>query len=95
MLDGLEASNPALTVFRLDVAASVQSSAGRSGVVRPCERDQSGRAGLAPGASSYNTNQIVPNPHQYMFWDDLHPTAAVHAILAQRRTRTILAARRF
>jgi hypothetical protein len=40
--------------------------------------------GLQPGATSYNTSQIVANPNQYLFWDDLHPTAAVHAILAQR-----------
>jgi hypothetical protein len=40
--------------------------------------------GLEPGATSYNTSQIVPNPNQYMFWDDLHPTTAVHAIFGSR-----------
>ena len=39
--------------------------------------------GLEPGDSSYNTGQIVSNPNQYLFWDDLHPTATVHAELAQ------------
>ena len=40
--------------------------------------------GLTPGASSYNTNQIAPNANEYLFWDDLHPTATVHAALAKR-----------
>ena len=40
--------------------------------------------GLEPGASSYNTNKIAPNANEYLFWDDLHPTATVHAVLAQR-----------
>jgi hypothetical protein len=84
MLDGLEAGNPALSIYRFDVAALFSqaladpSSFGLVNVTNPAA------PGLAPGASTYNTNQIAPNPHQYMFWDDLHPTAAVHAILAQR-----------
>jgi phospholipase/lecithinase/hemolysin len=33
---------------------------------------------------SYDETQIVPNENEYVFWDDLHPTAIVHAILAER-----------
>ena len=40
--------------------------------------------GLEPGTRSYDTNQIASDANQYMFWDDLHPTTSVHAILAQR-----------
>jgi len=40
--------------------------------------------GLSPGDTSYDTSQLAPNPNQYLFWDDLHPTAAVHLILGHR-----------
>ena len=29
-------------------------------------------------------SRSCPNAHEYVFWDDLHPTATVHAILAER-----------
>jgi thermolabile hemolysin len=38
--------------------------------------------GLDPGRPFYNQNRIVPNPEQYLFWDKIHPTAAVHSVLA-------------
>jgi phospholipase/lecithinase/hemolysin len=38
---------------------------------------------LTPGDQSYDTTQIVPNPDQYLFWDDFHPTATGHALIAQ------------
>lgn len=28
-----------------------------------------------------DANQVVPNPHQYLFWDDIHPTAPAHLLL--------------
>jgi hypothetical protein len=40
--------------------------------------------GLEPGENSYNTSQIAANANEYVFWDDLHPTATVHAHLAER-----------
>jgi phospholipase/lecithinase/hemolysin len=39
--------------------------------------------GLRIGDQSYNTSLIVPNPDQYLFWDDLHPTRAGHALLGR------------
>jgi len=83
-LDGLQAGNSSLTIRRLDVAGmfnAVLADPADFGLVNVT---QSAAPGLDPGDSSYNTSQIVPNPNQYLFWDDLHPTAAVHAILAQR-----------
>lgn len=83
-LDGVLTGNPAVTIKRLDVAgmfSQVLTNPADFGLVNVT---QSAAPGLDPGDSSYNTSQIVPNPNQYLFWDDLHPTAAVHAILAQR-----------
>lgn len=83
-LDGVQSGNPAVTIKRLDVAemfSQVLASPADFGLVNVT---QSAAPGLEPGDSSYNTGQLVPNPNQYLFWDDLHPTAAVHAILAQR-----------
>jgi len=40
--------------------------------------------GLSPGALFYNKSQIVSDPNSYLFWDDLHPTTAGHAMLAEQ-----------
>lgn len=84
MLDGLEASNPAIEILQFDVAALFNDAIanpqwfGLTNVTDPAA------PGLAPGMSSYDESQIVPNENEYVFWDDLHPTATVHAILAER-----------
>lgn len=84
MLDALEAGNPDLTIFRFDVAALFSqaladpASFGLTNVIIPAAQ------GLEPGASSCDACEFAPNAHEYMFWDDLHPTATVHAILAER-----------
>jgi phospholipase/lecithinase/hemolysin len=83
MLDGLEANNPALALHRFDTAALFNQALTNPAAFGFTNVTQSAAPGLQPGASSYNTNQIAPNPNEYVFWDDLHPTAAVHAILAE------------
>ena len=73
-----------LTFFRLDVAslfAEAIATPAKFGLVNVTS---AAAPGLQPGASSYNTSFIAPNANQYLFWDDLHPTAAVHSILATR-----------
>jgi phospholipase/lecithinase/hemolysin len=83
-LDALEAGNLALTFHRLDVATlfaqaiAAPAQFGLANVVDPAA------PGLEPGDSSYDRSQIAPNANQYLFWDDLHPTATVHSILGVR-----------
>ncbi len=84
MLGGVQAGNPAVTVFQFDVAAMFNQALADPAAFGLTNVTDSAAPGLQPGAKSYDTRLIVPNPNQYMFWDDLHPTAAVHAILAQR-----------
>jgi phospholipase/lecithinase/hemolysin len=84
MLDGIETSNSDVTIHRLDVNAMFEQVLADPAAFGLVNVTAPAAPGLEPGATSYNTSQIVPNPHQYLFWDDLHPTAAVHAILAQR-----------
>jgi len=84
MLVNVQSGNPAVIVYQFDVFALVNQALvnpaafGLTNVTNPAAPS------LDPGDTSYNTNLIVPNPNQYLFWDDLHPTAAVHAVLAQR-----------
>ncbi len=84
MLDGLESGNPALSVFGFDVAALFNEAIADPQAFGLTNVTDAAAPGLQPGASSYDTNQIAPNANEYLFWDDLHPTAAVHAILSQR-----------
>jgi phospholipase/lecithinase/hemolysin len=84
MLDNLVSTNPALAIFRLDVAALFSEALATPGNFGLTNVTDAAAPGLEPGASSYDTNQIAPNANEYLFWDDLHPTATVHAALAQR-----------
>ncbi len=83
MLDNLQAGNAALTIHHLDVASLFSQAIADPAALGLTNVTNSAAPGLEPGDSSYNTSQIVPNPNQYLFWDDLHPTQTVHAELAQ------------
>lgn len=91
MLDGLENNNPALTILRFDVAGLFGDAIANPGAYGLTNVTQAAAPGLEPGDSSYNTNQIAPNAHEYLFWDDLHPTATVHAALARAMLDSLLA----
>ena len=87
MLDNLHASNAPLKIHRLDVATMFSQAIANPAVVGLTNVTNAAAPGLEPGASSYDTSKIAPNANQYMFWDDLHPTATVHAELRSLRWR--------
>ncbi len=84
MVAGLHTANPAVTTYEFDLNSLLSRVLADPAGFNLVNVTSSAAPGLSPGASSYNTNQIVPNPNQYLFWDDLHPTTAIHAVFAQR-----------
>lgn len=84
MVAGFGTAHPTSAVSQLDVYSLVLDARANPTLYGLTNVTQSAAPGLSPGASSYDTSQIVPNPNEYLFWDDLHPTTAVHLILAHR-----------
>jgi phospholipase/lecithinase/hemolysin len=73
-----------LTFFRLDVASLFADAIANSAQFGLANVTDAAAPGLQPGDSSYDTGRIAANAADYLFWDDLHPTATVHAVLAAR-----------
>lgn len=90
ILDTLETGRDDLTIFRLDVegffarAIADPASFGLVDVSSPAA------AGLEPGMWSYDEDNIVPNSEEYLFWDEIHPTATGHLLLAQHALRLLV-----
>lgn len=82
-LNQLQASHADLTIYRLDVAGLFANIIANPGSVGLSNVQDSAAPGLSPGDQSYDTSQLVANPDQYLFWDDLHPTRAGHLLLGQ------------
>lgn len=84
VVPGLRAGSPGLNLYYLDFGALSNDMAanpanyGFTNTTAPCYPFFS-----APAAP------ICGTPAQYMFWDELHPSAAVHAVGAQRVIATI------
>jgi outer membrane lipase/esterase len=78
VVPGLRAASPGLNIYYVDFGglsnqiAANPASFGITNTMAPCYAFFTSPA--AP---------ICPNPAQFMFWDELHPSAAVHAIAAQ------------
>lgn len=84
VVPGLKASSPGLNIYYADVGALTNeivanpASFGITDTAAPCYPFFS-----APSAP------ICATPGTYMWWDELHPTAAFHAIMAQRAVAAI------
>ncbi len=83
-LDSLEADFSESTVFRLDLATLISQLAASPASFGLVNVTDPAAPGLDPGDFFYNDDQIVDNPNAYLFWDDLHPTAAAHSLLAEQ-----------
>ena len=68
---------PGIQIAQVDLAAHMGSvmqtpgSFGLTNITQPC---------ITPGLAPYTCKQ----PDSYFFWDGIHPTKAVHAIISQR-----------
>jgi hypothetical protein len=84
MVAGLKTSHPSIAMNQLDVYSLMNDARANPSLYGLTNVTASAAPGLSPGDTSYDTSQIAPNPNQYLFWDDLHPTAGVHAFLGRR-----------
>ncbi len=81
-LTGLENSLAQISIERFDVAAlfdqvlATPADLGLTNVTSPAA------PGLEPGDWFYNSGNVVANPEEYLFWDEVHPTTTMHAALA-------------
>jgi phospholipase/lecithinase/hemolysin len=84
MVASTHTSHPTTTFYQYDLTALFNQALANPALFGLVNTTNSSAPGLEPGDTSYDTSQEVPNPNQYLFWDDVHPTANVHAILGRR-----------
>ena len=82
-LDTLEASTPGVDLFRFDVAQLITDAVANPGTFGFVNVTEPAAPGLEVDSFSYDTSLIVDQPDTYLFWDELHPTTAAHALLAE------------
>lgn len=77
-LNALEQSSPGLNLYRVDTFAlfnAVIANPGQYGFTNVTQPVYIEDGGLTGGGD------VVGNPANYVFWDDVHPTTAAHALL--------------
>ena len=73
-LDALEVTF-GITILRFDLFEVMQAILADPGSF--------GFLNVTEPAYDEGSGQIVPNPEEYLFWDDIHPTTAAHTLLGQ------------
>ena len=72
LLDSLAAALD-VTFFRFDAAGLFRSLR--------ASPEAFGLSNVTDPAYDESTGHLAPNPQEYLFWDELHPTAAAHELL--------------
>jgi phospholipase/lecithinase/hemolysin len=81
-LDLLEASLADISLQRFDIESLFDQVLASPSEYSLTNITSSAAPGLEPGTYSYNSSNFVSNPDEYLFWDGVHPTRAMHAHLA-------------
>jgi phospholipase/lecithinase/hemolysin len=81
-LDDLETTRPDIELFRLDVFGLFNQATTSPAAFGLTNAVDEAAPGLTPGDTSYDTSLIAADVDSYLFWDDFHPTATGHALLA-------------
>lgn len=89
-LDAFEIENPAVELVRLELETLLSDLVSSYTTYGFTNNTDSAAPGLEAGDSNYDESQIVAQPNQYLFWDGVHPTTAVHTLLAEDALRTVL-----
>ena len=88
-LDSIEAGSPGVDLFRLDVAQLINDAVSDPAAFGLANATDPAAPGLGFATINYDSSQIVAQPETYLFWDDLHPTTAAHALLAEFAFSTV------
>lgn len=81
-LDQLENLLADISIKRFDIEALFDQALADPTEYGLTNVADSAAPGLEPGAFFYDDDNIVANPEDYLFWDEVHPTATMHAALA-------------
>lgn len=84
MIASTHTSHPSTTFYQYDLTGLFNQALANPAQFGLVNATASSAPGLSPGDTSYDTSREVSNPNQYLFWDDVHPTQTVHAILGRR-----------
>ena len=90
VLDDLETAYPTANVFRVDLAGLLNDLIAEGADRGFTNTTDPAAPGLEPGDGSYDPSLVVSDPDAYLFWDDVHPTAAVHRLLSFEAIRAVL-----
>ena len=92
-LETLAASHPDIDIFYYDTFAvfnKVIDDVKNHGEYRDAKLDVT-ITNVTGEAYSYTTGAVIAQPNQNLFWDGLHPTTAMHKIIAKHAADLIKA----